>query len=120
MTIRIERIERRESEGHYSWHISMKGLQGEGVYCQLATGIDGYGLSVAANSFKMTWTELLSPDRFHAHLGLSAEQVAHRVAACLVCIGWGPEVYNDRDAITRGRSVTASIVTTSLLGPVDI
>ena len=91
MTIRIDRIERREFEGHYSWHLNFKGVQGKGEYGLLATGVDGHGLFVPDERQRITWTELLAPDRFYAHPGLSAEQVAHRVAACLVCIGWGPE-----------------------------
>ncbi len=59
MTIRIDRIERHEDEGHYSRHISMKGLRGTGVYCRLATGTDGHGLSYSAHD--LPWTELLPP-----------------------------------------------------------
>lgn len=98
MTIRIHRIQRREHAGRYSWHLNMKGLNGKGIYCQLATGPDGEGLSYSEDGD--SWTELLPPDRFCAHAELTAEQVAHRVAACLVCIGWGPEAYDDRDSIT--------------------
>ncbi len=70
MTIRIDRIERHESGGHYSWHINFKGLRGQGEYGLLATGVDGRGLFVAASSMRITWTELLGPDRFYAHPGL--------------------------------------------------
>ena len=118
MTIRIDRIARREYEGHYSWHLNMKGLYGKGEYCELATGVDGHGLSFTATG--TPWTELLPPDRFHAHPGLSAEQVAHRVAACLVCIGWGDEFYDDRDSITGGRPVTSTVTAVRVLGPRDI
>ena len=118
MTIRIDRIERRVFEGHYSWHLNFKGVHGKGEYGELATGVDGLGLSFRTTG--TVWTELLASNRFEAHPDLSAEQVTHRVAACLVCLGWGPEFYDDRDSITRGRSVTASVTTTRLLGPVDI
>lgn len=104
MTIRIDRIERRDQDSHYAWFITMKGLHGQGVYCCLQTGEDGHGLSYSEHGFG-EWRELLAADRFHAHAGLNAEQVAHRVAACLVCIGWGPEFYDDRDSITNGRPV---------------
>lgn len=112
MTIRIDRIERRERDGQYQWHISMKGLNGEGVYCWLQTGADGHGLSYSQHD-PTSWTELLAPDRFYAHPGLNAEQVAHRVAACLVCIGWGPELYDDRDSITSGRPFLPRVHQTS-------
>ncbi len=115
MTIRIHRIERREFEDHYSWHLNFKGINGEGLYGELATGVDGHGLFLRSTDTR--WTELLTSGRFEAHPDLSAEQVAHRVAACLVCIGWGPEFYDDRDSITHGRSVTATVRTTRLLGP---
>ena len=111
MTIRIDRIERCEYDGHYSWHLEVKGLHRQGIYCRLATGVDGHGLSYTASG--EPWTELLAADRFYAHAGLSAEQVAHRVAACLVCIGWGPEFYNDRGSITAGYPVAAKVVKTS-------
>ena len=104
MTIRIDRIERRESNGHYTWFIRMKGLRGEGIYCCLETGVDGHGLLYSESELD-PFTELLSADCFHAHEGLNAEQVAHRVAACLVCIGWSPEFYDDRDSITDGSPV---------------
>ena len=106
MTIRIDDIERRDQDGHYFWRITMKGLHGQGVYCGLQTGADGYGLYFRQDAFD-SWTELLSAGLFYAHPGLNAEQVAHRVAACLVCIGWGPELYNDRDSITSGRPMVA-------------
>lgn len=108
MTIRIDCIERRDQHGYYTWFIRMKGLRGEGLYCCLQTGEDGHGLSYAEHEFD-SWTELLEAERFHAHPGLNAEQVAHRVAACLVCIGWGPELYNDRDSITGGRPLAARV-----------
>lgn len=108
MTIRIDRIERRESNGHYSWFIGMKGLEGQGIYCCLQTGIDGHGLSHSESELD-SFTELLPADRFHAHEGLHAEQVAHRVAACLVCIGSGPEFYDGRDSITDGRPVATYV-----------
>ena len=104
MTIRIDRIERRDGDGHYVWFIGMKGLYGDGVYCCLQTGEDGYGLSYATHELD-SWTELLAADRFYAHESLNAEPVAHRVAACLVCIGWGPEFYDDRESLTAGGPV---------------
>ena len=110
MTIRIDRIERREYDGHYSWHLDMKGLYGQGIYCKLATGVGGHGLSYAPS--EVPWTELLPPERFYAHPGLDAEQVAHRVAACLVCVGWGDEFYDDRDSITNGYPIATKVVKT--------
>ena len=108
MTIRIDHIERRDRDGHYVWFIRMKGMQGEGRYCCLQTGEDGFGLSYAQHEVD-SWTELLDAELFYAHPGLNAEQVAHRVAACLVCIGWGPEFYDDRDSLTSGAPVATLV-----------
>lgn len=103
MTIRITSIERTAFGGHYAWQLNIKGIRGEGVYGQVSTGTDGHGLYY--NAFCEKPTELLPPARFYAHPGLTAEQVVHRVAACLVCVGWGEEDYDDREAITGGRAV---------------
>lgn len=51
MTIRIDRIERRDQDSHYAWFITMKGLHGQGVYCYLQTGEDGHGLSYSEHGF---------------------------------------------------------------------
>lgn len=54
MTIRIDRIERHEFEGHYSWLLNFKGVFAQGEYGLLATRIDGHGLSVAASGIRIT------------------------------------------------------------------
>lgn len=111
MTIRIDRIGRRDRDRdrHYSWLIRMKGLQGQGIYCYLPTGVDGHGLSYSESELD-SFAELLPADRFYPHAGLNAEQVAHRVAACLLCIGWGPDFYDDRDSITDGGLIATFVL----------
>ncbi len=108
MTFRITSIERITLDGHYVWQLKIKGIEGDAIYGRVLTGADGYGLfyRVLLEEPK----ELLPADRFRAHPGLTAQHVAHRVAACLGCVGWGEEDYDDRESITGGRAAPAIAV----------
>lgn len=107
MGIRIDAIERREFEGHYAWHVRIKGFEGRGEYCRISTGVDGHGLFVS--SFMLDRRVLLPPERFYVHPGCTGEQVAHRIASVLTAIGWGHEHYDDWDSITDGSPVHAAV-----------
>ena len=102
MSFRINYIQRIDREDGYVWRLSIKGLRGEGIYFTAVTGsngLDRYDLN-AGNGL----LEILPPSRFHAHAGCDANQVVQRVAAALAAIGWGPEIYADRESISDGRA----------------
>jgi hypothetical protein len=109
MTIRIDSVKRvDQADGTFMWRLSVKGLEGEGIYFTAMTGPNGKGLysDRAAGSYlpDSSSFEILPPERFSVPPTCEAEHVVHRVAAALVAVGWGPEFYDDRDAISSGSS----------------
>ena len=125
MTIRIDSITSRLTDHGHQWTLRAKGLYGQGIYFDLETGLNGRGLYAVASDreidlvpdkrrvitntrFGQSTFELLSTDRFHAHAQCTAKDVVQRVAAALVMIGWGPEVIDDRDAISGRRTVSGT------------
>lgn len=128
MTIRIDRIDRQKAGSSYRWLLRIKGLQGQGIYCWIFTGLEGHGLyysedervlfgGPAVDELK---TELLPRERFHAHEECIAEDVVQRVAAILVSIGWGPEYFDDRDSISGRREVRKQLAAARLARDLEV
>ena len=125
MAIRIDSIESVLSDDGFRWALKAKGLYGQGTYFTAATGLNGHGLYATANDFEMEMArdgyrvaetsalgvtiELIAPDRFSVPSRCDATAVVKRVVTALVTIGWGPEVVDDRDAISGRRVVRAFV-----------
>lgn len=77
------------------------------MYFDCWTGIDGKGLCCEGGDRQAT--ELYAADRWHVHARCTAEHVVHRVVTALVALGWGPEIVEDRDVISGGRSFAVEV-----------
>ena len=132
MTIRIDSIESELTDGGYIWRLRAKGLYGQGLYFTIESGLNGHGLYAVTNRWELdliadqdrvvtsndqhdrmrgdSRIELVPPDRIHLHAECTARDVIHRVATALTMIGWGPEMIDDRDAISGKFTVRATVI----------
>jgi hypothetical protein len=93
MTFRIDFVSRVANADKTTWHFSIKGLYGKGIYCSLRTDEDGRGLSLLQDCPEQP-VRLLSRDHFEIPPTATRWNARTRLTAALITLGWGPEVHD--------------------------
>jgi hypothetical protein len=96
MTFRIDSLEKRSTY----WSVSIKGVDGAGVYGRIRVGDLGRGL-ILLSAPEHSERVLLDESSFYLPELSTKDEVALIISEALTSLGWGPEVDNQHRIFER-------------------
>jgi hypothetical protein len=96
MTFRIDSLEKRKTY----WSVSIKGVDGAGVYGRLRTSNSGRGLTLS-NAPEHSERVLFNESAFYIPEIATKDEAVLILSEALTNLGWGPEVDNGHRILKR-------------------